>query len=94
MTELAISPQTIYPSSQSPDMRSEGNVYYPVPEKVPKVRNVDEFTEMKARYVINAMVVFHQLTCLELQSWLVMSDFTSLFTSLLTTALEGTNLYE
>lgn len=75
-------------------MRSEGNVHYPVPEKVPKVRDVDEFTNMTARYIINATIVTRQLTRPELQSWLVISDFTGHFFSLQTTALEGTNLCE
>jgi len=33
-------------------MRSEGNVYNPVPEKIPKVRDAEEFQRMKAKYFI------------------------------------------
>lgn len=31
-------------------MRSEGNVYNPVPEKVPKVRDIGEFRRLEAKY--------------------------------------------
>lgn len=57
-------------------MRSEGNVYNPVPERVPKVRDADEFQRMRARYEKAESHHWCQLTCPELQSLLAISDCT------------------
>ncbi len=60
-------------------MRSEGNVYYPVPERVPSVRDADEFQRMRARYEKLNNSICRLLICLELQSLLAILDYTGHF---------------
>jgi hypothetical protein len=66
-----------YPTSTN--MRSEGNVYNPVPEKVPKVRDADEFVRMKAKYEDQNSGILCVLTHPELQNLLATSDCTDHF---------------
>jgi hypothetical protein len=74
-------------------MRSEGNVYNPVPERIPKVRDADEFHGMKAKYFIKNENLVRLLICLELPSLLAISDCTNHSFYLQIQALEGFSLF-
>ena len=75
-------------------MRSEGNVYNPVPERIPKVRNADEFKRMKTRYENPEPRLLCQLIHLELRSLLVISGCISHFSYLPILALAEITLSE
>lgn len=72
------------------NMRSEGNVYNPVPERVPNVRDAEEFNRMKAKYADHDHDNLFWLTHSELQSLLVISDCTGHLSYLPILPLEGT----